>query len=45
MMKGQSAKITLSAQEQELWDRYQDVRAIMRYREPMARLPYIVDVK
>ena len=44
LMKDQAAHVTLSAQEQELWNRYQEVRAIMRYREPMARLPFIVDL-
>jgi len=45
MMKGQTAQISLTGPEQEMWDKYNEVRAIMQYREPMARLPFIMETR
>ena len=45
MMKGQTAQISLTGPEQEMWDKYQDIRSIMQYREPMARLPFIMETR
>ncbi len=45
MMKGQSAQISLTGPEKELWNKYQEVRSIMQYREPMARLPFVMETR
>jgi protease-4 len=45
MMKGQTAQLSLSSEEKALWDNYQDIRGLLKYREPMARLPFVLDIK
>ncbi|NNE25285.1 MAG: signal peptide peptidase SppA [Saprospiraceae bacterium] len=42
MMKSQDAGIKLNAYEKQLLDEIKDFRAILKYREPMARLPFKV---
>jgi protease-4 len=45
MMKGQAASISLSPQEKELWKKYQEIKSLTQYREPMARLPFILEAR